>query len=493
MLVKQQKMIISNHLELYDLIITEDNMWRQIKEMIDFQFIYNELADKYCDNNGRPAEDPIMMFKLLLIKCVDNLSDVKLIQNLRVNMAYKYFLDLAPEETNFIDPSLLTKFRRQRLKDVEILDLLIGKTVKLAIEKGIIKERNKIIVDSTHTVSRYGQISPRQALINVSKELRKNVYTFNPAMKEKMPKKREASGILEDEIKYCEELIKVLEENGFDEDFISSAVTEKLSLLKEMIEDNNYKLAQSKDQDAKVGHKTADTSFFGYKTHIAMTPERIITGVKVTSGEVHDGKQLEDLIEASEKAGIKVTEVIGDAAYSDKDNIEMTKKRKIKLVAKLCENITHSTHGKKEYEFNKDAGMYVCPEGHMAIKKYIIRHKNGVKMSDREAYYFDIEKCKICPRKEGCYKEGAKVKSYTVTIKSDAHKAQEEFQNTEFFKKEYSERYKIESKNGELKQVYGYDKAQSEGLLGMEIQGALSIFAANMKRIIKLSTEKDKK
>lgn len=36
-------------------------------------------------------------------------------------------------------------------------------------------------------------------------------------------------------------------------------------------------LEYSKNQDAKVGHKTADTSFFGYKTHIAMTPERIIT------------------------------------------------------------------------------------------------------------------------------------------------------------------------------------------------------------------------
>ena len=47
----------------------------------------------------------------------------------------------------------------------------------------------------------------------------------------------------------------------------------------------------SKDQDARIGHKTADTAFFGYKTHIAMTPERIITAAVVTSGEKADGKQ----------------------------------------------------------------------------------------------------------------------------------------------------------------------------------------------------------
>jgi hypothetical protein len=41
-----------------------------------------------------------------------------------------------------------------------------------------------------------------------------------------------------------------------------------------------------------VGHKTADSSFFGYKTHIAMTEERIITAAVITTGEKSDGKQL---------------------------------------------------------------------------------------------------------------------------------------------------------------------------------------------------------
>ena len=41
--------------------------------------------------------------------------------------------------------------------------------------------------------------------------------------------------------------------------------------------DTEIELEYSKDQDAKVGHKTADTSFFGYKTHIAMTLEEFKT------------------------------------------------------------------------------------------------------------------------------------------------------------------------------------------------------------------------
>ena len=327
MLINQQKMILTQYSNLYDIIVPKTNLLRQIKEMIDFTFVYDELKEKYCDDNGRPANDPIMMFKFLLIKCIENISDVDLVERTQYDMSFKYFLDLAPEETEIIDSTSLTKFRRQRLKDVELLDMLIGKTVEIAIEKGIIKRRNTIIVDSTHTNARYNLLSPRQVLINESKNLRKNIYTIDEGMKAKMPKKREASGILEDEIKYCEELIEVVEK----EEVIKTIpkVKEKLNLLKEIVNDTNYHIEQSKDKDARVGHKTADSSFFGYKTHIAMTPERIITAAKVTGGEQHDGKQLKELIDKSKKAGLEVEEVIGDKAYAEKDNIKLAKEQEI--------------------------------------------------------------------------------------------------------------------------------------------------------------------
>lgn len=61
-----------------------------------------------------------------------------------------------------------------------------------------------------------------------------------------------------------------------------------------------------------------------------------------------------------------------------------------------------------------------------------------------------------------------------------------DFQESEYFKEKSKERYKIEAKNSELKHRHGYDVASSSGLLGMELQGAVTIFAVNMKRIITL-------
>ena len=55
--------------------------------------------------------------------------------------------------------------------------------------------------------------------------------------------------------------------------------------MKETLDDTKEHLTLSKDMDARVGHKSADSNFFGYKTHLAMTEERIITAAVVTSGE----------------------------------------------------------------------------------------------------------------------------------------------------------------------------------------------------------------
>ena len=127
----------------------------------------------------------------------------------------------------------------------------------------------------------------------------------------------------------------------------------------------------------------------------------------------------------------------------------------------------------------------------LAIHKYFDKRKKDKKNKNpRMVYFFDIEKCKCCPYRDGCYKEGAKKKTYTETIICDSHSEQVKFQETEHFKEKMRERYKIEAKNSELKHRHGYDVASSSGLICMEMQGAMTIFAVNLKRIIKLMNEK---
>ena len=177
----QLELSFSKHSELYDILIREDNFWRQLNDMIDFSFVIDELKDKYSSTMGRTSEDVIRMFKYLLLKSYFKLSDRGLVERTETDLLFKYFLGYDPEETKLIDPSLLTVFRRERLKDGEqnLMDKLIEKTIELALEKGLIEVRNKIILDSTHTNAMYNHISPREELIRQAKELRKSIYKID--------------------------------------------------------------------------------------------------------------------------------------------------------------------------------------------------------------------------------------------------------------------------------------------------------------------------
>ena len=449
--------------------------------MIDFSFIHDELVNKYSINDGRMAESPIRMFKYLLLKTIYTISDVDVVERSQYDMSFKYFLDMNPEDS-VINPSSLTKFRKLRLKDTDLLHLLINKTVTIAIEKGIIRSKS-IIVDATHTLSRSNPFLAIDVLRDRSKLLRKTVYVFDDQFKERMPKKN-LENDLEKELKYCKEL----EERIGNDLSISSipAVKEKLNLLKETIEDTQENLTLSKDTDAKIGHKSAESLFFGYKTHLAMTEERIITAAVVTSGEKGDGPELPKLLEISQENGIDVNTIIGDAAYSGKENLKITNEQNIKIVARLNPTITQGNRKDEDkFDYNKDADRFVCPAGHLAIRKARQGRKN-IGENQVDTYCFDVEKCKSCPLKEGCYKEGAKTKTYSVSIKSELHQDQMSFQKTEYYKEKAKHRYKIEAKNSELKNVHSYDRATSYGIANMQMQGAIAIFTVNLKRIIKL-------
>ena len=113
-----------------------------------------------------------------------------------------------------------------------------------------------------------------------------------------------------------------------------------------------------------------------------MTEERIITAALITSGEKHDGKQLKSLIEKSEASGFNIENIIGDAAYSEKENIQYVNENKMNLIAKLSKSVSHGNtrQTKTKFEYNKDADMYVYEAGHMSIKKLALDLKSMLKM-----------------------------------------------------------------------------------------------------------------
>lgn len=289
----QLKLPLSPYQGIYDAIIPANHLLRKMKENIDFSFINPMLRKQYCENFGRPAKEPEMMFKLLFLKKLYDLSDETLISSAQTDMAYKFFLDLEPE-AKMIDPSLLTKFRKTRITE-DILEEMLKETIQQALDKGLIKS-GTIIVDSTHTNASVRAKSPTQILRDMSKQLRKEIYKNVFELSEKFPEKPSLEAGLEEEIAYTKELLLALEEG------IAACGNRKIQKLfmemKELLEEEKIRDIRSKDdKDARFGHKTATSTFYGYKNHLAMTEDRLIAGVSVTHGGAPDGQELPGLIE----------------------------------------------------------------------------------------------------------------------------------------------------------------------------------------------------
>jgi len=470
----------SEYQNLYDAVIPQNHILRRITEEIDFSFVNKMLEESYCKNFGRPAKEPEMMFKILFLKRMYDLSDQALIKDLGYNMAFKFFVGLAPEDKT-IDSSLLTKFRKTRITE-DMLEDMLTETIRQAIDKGL-KKSKAIIVDSTHTYSKGNPATPTQILRKLTKGLRREIYQTQPELAEYFPEKPLTTAEIEEELTYTKKLMEVL-----DGKLSYKASVKQYEKMKKLLEDERIKSIQSaEDEEATIGHKSKEDSFFGYKSHIAITDERIITGLEVTTGRAADTKILETLVEKSQNNGIEVEEVLGDKAYSSKDNIDYCNDKDIKLVSRLNTVVSNGNSRDNGFIYNKDAETMQCPEGHLAMR---YEKRKGKYDNQYYTYSFSMKKCRKCVKYTTCCKPGAKTKTHSITVIGKTRGKQQEFEESEYFKERIKDRYKIEAKNAELKQSHGLARCKYKGISGMKIQLYFSAFVVNVKRIIRLKEMK---
>ena len=480
---EQLSLPISPYEGLYELVVPQEHLLRKIKENIDFSFVNPMLKKQYCEAFGRPATEPELMFKLMFLKKLYDLSDIRLISQAQTDMAYKYFLNLDPEAP-MIDPSLMTKFRKTRITE-DILEEMLKETIRQAMEKGIIKS-GTIIVDSTHTHANAHLKRTNQVIRDLCKDLRREIYKTMYDLSEKFPEKPEETADLESEIAYAQALLNATEAEVTAGNV--RIVKEIHAHIKELLDTDKIRGIRSKnDEDAQIGHKSGDKTFFGYKNHIAMTDERLISGIEVTDGGEQDVNHLIAVTEQSRNNGVRVNEIVGDMAYVSKGNLEYCKAIGVELIAKTNSAVAASAKPREDgFEYNKDAKIMQCPTGELALNTRTQKAKNGNRYC---IYYFNKSTCDKCPRKESCKTGKSKTRSYCITLFSAENADRLAFEDTADFNNRLRIRYKIEEKNGEMKVAHGLHRADSTGLEAMRLQMYFTAFVVNVKRIAKLAAQ----
>ena len=91
----REKTSDQGRLELVNIeeLVPEEHLLRKIDKYIDFSFINDICRPYYCLDNGRPAIEPVIMFKMLFIGYLYGIrSETRLVEEVKVNMAYRWFL-----------------------------------------------------------------------------------------------------------------------------------------------------------------------------------------------------------------------------------------------------------------------------------------------------------------------------------------------------------------------------------------------------------------
>lgn len=97
--------------------VPEDHFLRLVDQAIDFRFIY-DLAAPFYSHTGAPSIDPVAIFKMALIGYLYNItSERRLAEEVRLNLAFMWFVGCDIDECP-PDHSILSRARRRFGKQV---------------------------------------------------------------------------------------------------------------------------------------------------------------------------------------------------------------------------------------------------------------------------------------------------------------------------------------------------------------------------------------
>lgn len=477
---------------LYDRI-PGDHILKKIDAAIDFSFLNDLLKSSYCENFGRPAKEPEMMAKLCILEYLYNLSDKKVIEEAGINLAFLWFLGLNPDE-DLPDPSLLAKFRTQRLKNTSI-DEIMNNIVKQCVDKGIIKGKT-IAVDATHTEANCKKKIPERIMRTLASKIIEGVRKDNngqlpEGMDEKNIPEVEGHNNKEEGEKAKASMKAFLEETiSKAREYAGEETAKAIEVAEKVLSDESFLIQKGQrsltDPDARVGYKSKTDPFFGYKVEYAMTTdERIITSITTENGAYVDGNKFDKLLENTQKSGVDVQAVTADKGYFRKPILDKLKEENIESIIPVSPSVYRIDESK--FSYNKDSDEWICPMNKRSQYRTTVIHRQKHRPETEVLrYFFSKEDCNKCPLRAECMGKDKGGRKLNISVNTPEYYAESQRQKTEEFKEKYRRRASIEWKNAEMKLLHRLSKARGWGIHSMRMQAFFTAMAVNLKRIAAL-------
>lgn len=428
-------------------LVPANHLVRKIDAAIDLSFIRAKVAHLYCADNGRPALDPVLLFKLLLLGYLFGIrSERQLIREVQVNVAYRWFLGLRLTE-KVPDASTISQNRRRRFHDSTIYQDIFDEIVLQAMRRGMVGGE-VLYSDSTH----------------LKANANKNQYDLKDAAVTRAAYLDELDAAI-DADRQAEGKRPLKRDPDKKDDGPGTTRQIKVSRTDP---DSGYMVRDGKPKGFfYLDHRTVDGKY------------AIITDTHVTPANVHDSQPyLARLDRQRERFDLNPYAVGLDAGYFTPMVCQGLEDR---LIAGVM-GYKRSPHTpgyfyKREYVYDAPSDTYTCP--HHQVLHYKTTNRQGYR-----EYHSDPDVCTSCPVREQCTRSATRVKVVTRHVWEAAKERVDARRLTPAGKKIYARRKEtVERSFADAKQLHGHRYARLRGLKNVMEQCLLAASAQNMKKI----------
>jgi transposase len=424
-------------------LVPSTHLLRKVDGAVDFGFIRDRVKHLYSEDNGRPALDPVVLFKLLLLGYLYGVrSERQLMREVEVNVAYRWFLGLKLRD-KVPDASTLSQNRRRRFAESTIYQEIFDQIVLLAVNKGLASGA-VLYTDSTHLKANANKnkfdlaevpVKPQEYLAALDAAVTEDRAAHGKAALKEQPK-------AEPETKE----IKV-------------SRTDK---------DSGYMVRDGKPKGFfYLDHRTVDGR------------HAIITDTHVTPASVHDSvPYLGRLDRQRERFGFDIRAVGVDAGYAAAAITQGLEERNIYgVIGYRTPTHRDGYFYKREYRYDQKLDVYICPNGQLL--SYRTTNREGYRQ-----YHSDPEQCRNCPLRHKCTQSANAIKVVTRHVWEPSRERIDQHRLNRVGKRIYKRRKEtVERSFADAKQLHGHRYARMRGLNKVQQQCLLAATAQNIKKI----------
>ncbi|MEE4580984.1 IS1182 family transposase [Paenibacillus polymyxa] len=423
-------------------LVPQDHLLRKVDTYIDFSFIHEKVSPLYCADNGRPAIDPTVLFKMIFLGYFYGIrSERQLEREIQTNLAYRWFLGLGLTD-KVPDHSTISWNRRTRFKDTTIFQDIFDEIVLQAISHRMVGGR-VLITDSTH----------------VKANANKHQYT-----KEQ---------VLQNTKDYMDELNEAVKEDR------KNHGKKPLKSREEVNEEKEIKVSKT-DPDSGYMIRDGKPEGFFYLDHRTVDMKyNVITDVHVTPGNVHDSvPYLSRLDRQRERFAFQVEAVALDSGYLTTPICRGLQSRKIFAV--IAHRRFHPKQGlfpKWKFEYDAKNNVYICPAGQELA--YRTTDRKGYRQ-----YASDPAQCERCPLLSQCTQSKNHRKVVTRHVWEDSKEWVRSNRLSPSGKQLYRKRKEtIERSFADAKELHGFRYCRLRGLPNVREQALMAAAVQNMKKM----------